>query len=311
MGDGWQPEEIRAAGTILWRHRAGEAEAEVALIHRPRYDDWSFPKGKSKPGEHPLITAAREVAEETGVRPVLGRPLGVSRYQVCGRPKRVDYWAATVAPRHLPGPAESAAPDEVDKLVWLPAEDAMRRLSYEQDAEILREFTGAPNTTIPYIFLRHASAGSKGSGPSDDRLRPLDDAGFAEAAELANLLRCFGSARAFSSATVRCVETLLPYAFAAGVPVTAEPALSWGAGDSAGARDEAARARLASLLTDGSPTIVCGHGETLPHLLAQACAHFGASVPRDASLAKATFWILHVAPREAAPLVAMEWHSVG
>lgn len=311
MGDGSQPDEIRAAGTVLWRQRTSEAGAEVALIHRPRYDDWSFPKGKAKPGEHPLVTAAREVVEETGLRPVLGRPLGVSRYQVWGRPKRVDYWAATVAPRCPSGLAGPVAPDEVDTLLWLPVEDAMRRLSYEQDAAILREFTRAPNATVPYIFLRHASAGSKGSGPSDDRLRPLDDAGSAEAAELASLLGCFGSVRAFSSATARCVETLLPYAFAAGIPVTADPALSWGAGESTAFSDEAAHTRLAGLLADGVATIVCGHGETLPHLLAQACTHFGASVPTDPSLAKATFWILHVAPCEAAPLVAMEWHSVG
>ena len=85
------PGEVQAAGAVLWRSRGGGTE--TALVHRPRYDDWSFPKGKSLPGEHVLLTAVREVEEETGVRPALGRSLGSQRYLADGRPKRVYYWA--------------------------------------------------------------------------------------------------------------------------------------------------------------------------------------------------------------------------
>ncbi len=282
-------------------------------MHRPRYDDWSFPKGKMKPGEHPLVNAVREVAEETGVRAVLGRPLGWTRYRVSDRPKRVDYWAATPQPPpvagqpdkptgqiFLNGAAASRAHDgfvpgdEVDKLEWLGAEAALERLSYEHDAAMLRQFAVGPAATVPYILLRHASAGRKGGGPRDDRLRPLDDAGVAQAAGLAALLACFGAPRPVSSATARCVETVLPYALSAGVAVTADPALIWGADGDAAAVEAAARARLAGLLADRAATIVCGHGETLPKLLAQACAYFGAPAPADASLDKAAFWVMHV-----------------
>ena len=96
--------EVRAAGTVLSRH--AESGAEVALIHRSRYDDWSLPKGKREPGEHLLETAVREVAEETGIRVILGRLLGHASYQSFGRPKRVDYWAARPA-TPVPVPASS------------------------------------------------------------------------------------------------------------------------------------------------------------------------------------------------------------
>src|SRR5579875_3629537 len=85
-------EAVPAAGAVVWRKAAGGPE--VLLVHRRKYDDWSWPKGKREPGEHALLTAVREVAEETSVRPVLGPRLGRTRYLASGLPKRVDYWSA-------------------------------------------------------------------------------------------------------------------------------------------------------------------------------------------------------------------------
>src|SRR5579863_8202565 len=84
---------IRAAGALVWQ--SGPRGQRLALVHRPRYDDWSFPKGKAEPGEHLLRTAIREVAEETGLRVVLCRPLRPSVYQVGDRVKQVSYWTAS------------------------------------------------------------------------------------------------------------------------------------------------------------------------------------------------------------------------
>src|SRR6266516_3694265 len=223
MGDGEDRGELRAAGALLWRHGRDGTGVEVAIVHRPRYDDWSFPKGKMKPGEHPLVNAVREVAEETGVRAVLGRPLGWTRYRVSDRPQREDYWAATPQPPPVAGQPDKPAcqiflngaaasrahdgfvpGDEVDKLEWLGAEAALERLSYEHDAAMLRQFAAGPAATVPYILLRHASAGRKGGGPRDDRLRPLDDAGVAQAAGLATLLACFGAMRPLSRRRPGC-----------------------------------------------------------------------------------------------------------
>ena len=83
---------IRAAGAVVWR--PGDFGPDIALVHRPRYDDWSFPKGKCHRGEHEVLAAVREVREETGLRVVLGRRLAPSAYQVGGRAKVVSYWAA-------------------------------------------------------------------------------------------------------------------------------------------------------------------------------------------------------------------------
>ena len=98
---------IKAAGAVLWR--PGPVDPRIALIHRERYDDWSFPKGKADPGEHALLTAVREVREETGVRAVLGRRLPNTEYEVLGRDKRVKYWSgrAVASPRE---PRSSPSP---------------------------------------------------------------------------------------------------------------------------------------------------------------------------------------------------------
>ena len=87
---------IRAAGGVVWRQAAGnngDSQVEVAIIHRPRYDDWSMPKGKLNPGEIELEGAVREIAEETGYRVTVGPPLGDVSYLKEGRPKIVRYWA--------------------------------------------------------------------------------------------------------------------------------------------------------------------------------------------------------------------------
>ena len=142
--------EVRAAGAVTWR--PGPGGPQVALVHRSRYDDWSFPKGKSEPGEHPLLTAVREVAEETGVRVLLGRPVGPVRYQAKGRPKRVDYWAG----QSVEEPAVFEPNAEVDAVDWLPVPAARQRLSYQHDVGTLDRFAAGPARTVPLILLRHA-----------------------------------------------------------------------------------------------------------------------------------------------------------
>jgi 8-oxo-dGTP diphosphatase len=127
-------ETVRAAGGIVWRP-IGEG-IEVLLVHRPRYDDWSFPKGKCDPGEGDEACAVREVEEETGLRCVLGHELTtVSYVDHRGRPKVVRYWEMAVAEDVAFEPN-----DEVDSLEWLLVDDAESRLSYGRDIEVLDGF---------------------------------------------------------------------------------------------------------------------------------------------------------------------------
>ncbi|WBB58444.1 NUDIX hydrolase [Streptomyces sp. WMMC500] len=124
---------IRAAGCVLWRTAPRvPGGLEIALVHRPKYDDWSHPKGKLKQGEEPLAAALREVAEETGMACEPGVPLPTTHYRVAdGRPKEVRYWAArTRGGAFVPN-------DEVDRVVWLPPDAARRRLSHGHDRALV------------------------------------------------------------------------------------------------------------------------------------------------------------------------------
>ncbi len=289
--------EIRAAGAVLWRP-SGRGR-EVAVVHRRRYDDWSFPKGKRERGEHVLLTAVREVAEETGLRVILGRPLPAALYERDGRPKRVDYWAGRPA---VGGRASFRPNDEVDELAWLPLPSARGRLSYPRDAVTLDDFAAGPADTVPFVLLRHASAVSKDSWPGEDRERPLDARGAEESERLAHLLACFGSSRVISSPAERCVATVRPYATLTGANLEIETVLG---ADQADDEPGAGSARVAAIVAAGRPAVICGHRENLPVLLAAACAALGTSPPSDHPLRPAGFWVLHTAD---GVLAAAEYH---
>ncbi|MDQ0794928.1 NUDIX hydrolase [Streptomyces sp. B1I3] len=114
---------VLAAGCVLWRRSPSGGGLEICLVHRPRYDDWSYPKGKLKVGETPLEAALREVLEETGHHCVPGAALPTARYTAKGRPKEVSYWAAEATDgTFVPG-------DEVDRITWLSPSAARNRLT--------------------------------------------------------------------------------------------------------------------------------------------------------------------------------------
>ncbi|WP_106403507.1 NUDIX hydrolase [Actinocorallia populi] len=292
---------IRAAGAVLGR-RDG-AVREVALVHRPRYGDWSLPKGKPHAGEHPLRTAVREVAEETGVTPRLGPRLPSVEYETAKGLKRVDYWAAEAGEA-----APFLAGDEVDRWEWVPLEEAFGRLSHAPDTAVLEAYAALPERTRPVVVLRHASAGEKRDWRDRDLVRPLDDRGRRESAEMSRLLRAYAPRRVFSSATARCLESLLDYASALDVPLLAEQAFTLGS-----TTPERAAARFGELVgsrDDGlDGLVVCTHGELVPVLAREACPRDG--LPADPSLRKASFWVFHREPGPDGAVVSAERHAVG
>ncbi|MFJ4711660.1 NUDIX hydrolase [Streptomyces sp. NPDC088785] len=135
------PDTVLAAGCVLWRRSLVHEGLEICLVHRPKYGDWSHPKGKLKRGEAPLAGALREVGEETGHDCAPGAPLPTLRYRANGRPKRVDYWAAEATGGvFLPN-------REVDRLLWLPPAAARARLTQPRDRELVDALLDALHMT--------------------------------------------------------------------------------------------------------------------------------------------------------------------
>jgi 8-oxo-(d)GTP phosphatase len=272
MGDRRVADEVRAAGAVVWR--PADSGAQVVVVHRPKYDDWSLPKGKLEPGEHVLLAAVREVAEETALEVTLGRRLPPVQYASADVAKRVDYWIATAAD----GQSAFEPTTEVDEVAWLAASSAPTYLSYERDVELLADFRAGLVQTVPLILLRHASAGSKSDWPKSDASRPLDSRGTEDAAALARLLRCFGAGRVVSAPAERCVATVRPYAASIGGVVEIEAAFDVDGSSQDGRNGTAGMAAvMARLAADSRPVVVCAHRENLPALLAAAYSALGAS----------------------------------
>ena len=162
---------VLAAGGVLWRPGHLESAPEVAVIHRPRYDDWSLPKGKVDPGETEPVTAVREVFEETGHHVQLGRRIASVSYPIEQRTKKVQYWSA----RNLGG---SFAPNnEVDDLIWLSVAAAIKKVSYPYDRKILRRWAKQPADTKSVLIVRHGTAGSKSRFSGDDKIAAVGQEG--------------------------------------------------------------------------------------------------------------------------------------
>ena len=141
--------DVRAAGAVVTR-KGGD----VLLVHRPRYDDWSFPKGKLDPGEHAVTAAVREVAEETGLDVRLGPPLPGQRYLLAnGRTKAVSYWTARVIGHD--DVTRYAVNSEIDEVDWVAWDKARNLLTYEHDRETLDDARPLRRRTRALVVLRH------------------------------------------------------------------------------------------------------------------------------------------------------------
>jgi 8-oxo-dGTP diphosphatase len=274
--------EIFAAGAVLWR--SGQP-LEIAVVHRPRYDDWSLPKGKLEPGENLWRAAAREVAEETGFSTVLGRHLGRVRYRV-NRPvaadKTVDYLAAQA---HAGAFRPNA---EVDLLRWVPPAEAENLLSYPHDADIVRAFLALPPDLATALLVRHAKAGSRSGWSAPDEARPLSDHGWQEVKALRTLLPLFGVSQVHAAPLVRCVQTVQPIAEDLGVETVQEPLLSE---ESYTGHEPEAVARFGEVVAAGGIPALCSQGGVIPDLVARLAAEAGLSLS-DPESRKGSTWLL-------------------
>jgi 8-oxo-dGTP diphosphatase len=277
---------VLAAGAVPWR-RDGDGRLEVAVVHRPKYDDWSLPKGKLDPGETPMMAAVREVTEETGLYAALGRYLGHVTYPVTGhrRLKRVDYWVANAIGGGF------TAGSEVDQLRWYRVEEVMSRLSYPMDRHIVRNFLRLPPETATLLMVRHAKAGRRDRFRGDDDQRPLEKSGRAQAQALVPNLLAFGVAELYSAPPLRCVQTMQPLAQALGIDVELEPLMSE---SGYAAAPDAALRRVRELVTTDTVRAICSQGKTIPPLLQQWAEIDGVALP-PARNHKGSVWVLSVA----------------
>lgn len=306
-------EPVQAAGALVWRIRTGRLQ--VLLVHRPRYRDWSWPKGKLETGESTVEAAIREVAEETGLDVVLGLPLPGLTYPVAGRPKQVHYWAAQVGGRRdrpalsARAPVPRAGRDEIDDVRWVDVAIAGDRLTRSSDREPLAVLVARHEagllTTRTLVVARHARARKRATWDGTEADRPLTRTGGIQAARLVPVLSAFGVSRTVASPWLRCTQTLEPYARAGGLSLRTDDALTETAHDASPA---AVAAEVATLLATAGDAVLCTHRPVLPTVLDVLAEHTSRAVAdqlptEDPFLRPGQLLVAHVADTTVGPRV--------
>lgn len=275
--------EILAAGTVPWR-RDESGAIQVALVHRPKYDDWSFPKGKLEGIESAVACAYRETLEETGFEVRFHNCLGEVSYSTPEGLKRVTYWSAKFL-------KESGEPNpaEVDEVIWLDPESARSRLSRDTEREILERFLATDLDTKVLILLRHAKAFAREDWSAEDLDRPLSSIGEQQAKRLISSLTPFNITEIHSSSAVRCYETVNPLARALSLDYFFTDTLT----EYVFARNSARTVKyIDRLLENDHTTLVCSHNPILPKYLGKKFSRQGFEVS-EAALKPGEAWVLH------------------
>lgn len=267
---------VQAAGGAVWRNNDGTTE--VAVVHRPRYDDWSLPKGKATRGEHPLATACREVREETGIRPVLGPRLPTQRYRSPAGAKVVRFWA-------MSGRDDGFTPTaEVDEALWLPVPEARAMLTHQRDVTVLDALARATMVDAVVLLVRPASAGARRGGGAP----ALDGPGRRQARALRRLLPGFGPGRLVCVADDRRRDTLAPLAARLRLPV------GYGR-DLLKVYDRSRRAgnvhRFRDLAAAGGTTVVAAPGSVIREVITALARDDTLALPRVRAR-KGSLWAL-------------------
>ncbi|GAA1821963.1 NUDIX hydrolase [Nesterenkonia flava] len=263
--------EVLAAGALVWRLHQGNLQ--VLVIHRPRYDDWSFPKGKLDDGETLPECAIREVAEEVQLKIRLGAPLPITRYDVIKTvrgervsvPKEVWYWAAEV----LDG---KPTPDgeETDETRWVTPDQAREMLSQPGDLEPLAELERLHEerklATVPFVVLRHAKAKPRSSWSKAESERPLAATGKRQAKAVERLITAWRPRHLDCSPWKRCQETLAPYVKQHRHKIKYRKSLTEKRAKEAPGRTAGRTRKTLDLL---QPALVCTHRPVLPIVLTE------------------------------------------
>jgi 8-oxo-dGTP diphosphatase len=313
---------VRTAGGLVWRLHGGTLQ--VQMVHRPRYDDWSWPKGKLEAGEAHQVAGVREITEETGRPVVLGVPLPSMRYRMPdGRWKTVSYWAARRASRDTDLPALVARPpvppastEEIDKVRWVDAASATGRLTRRTDRKpllaLVEEYEQGRLDTHALVIARHGRAVPRATWHGDDAARPLTPMGHAHAAATVPVLAAYGVTRVVSSRWERCASTMDPYVRATGLR-------PWYSDNLTEADHERSPSRVAAtvreLLEARTSSVLCTHRPVLPTVLDVLGQHSRRAVAdvlpsRDPFLEPGELLVAHVAVTSKGPRVVAVEHVV-
>ena len=280
--------EIQAAGAIVWRRNESDA-IEIALVHRPKYDDWSIPKGKVE-GEESLIACAyREVVEETGFAVRFGQSLGSAHYEVNGLRKTVTYWSA-----RLLGEQGKPNPEEVDAVRWMSCEEAKEQLVRDSDRQIVETFQSIEPDTKPLILLRHAKAIERQEWAGEDTDRPLSSLGERQAKRMLTNFLPFAVEEIHSSSAVRCYESITPLARGLNVDFFFTDSLTE---EVFHKNNERPFKYVQRLLVNDFTTLVCSHNPILPSIVSAFVDKFGVEVP-STKLEPGDAWVAHHVERE-------------
>jgi 8-oxo-dGTP diphosphatase len=257
---------IVAAGAILWRKE--KDELKVLLIHRGRYDDWSWPKGKLDKGENISETAVREIKEETGLKVSLGPKLCECKYDLDnGEKKVVHYWSAKVTDEILS--KQKFKPDEeVSSFKWVSVAEAKQLLTYPYDNDPLKALVELYDANLldtkPVIILRHAKATPRDQWKKGEATRPLLPNGLIQAAALTTTLNAYAPKLVITSSWKRCMDTVLPFLHKYKVKHSQRSQLS-----EFGAKNGPKRTKklVHKLVDSGKGTVICTHRPALPTIV--------------------------------------------
>ena len=286
---------IQAAGAVLWRYSASK-KIEIALVHRPRYDDWSLPKGKVEDKESHIACAFREVLEETGYTPVFGPEIGQATYKVEEEKKIVRYWSA----RATDAPVAPVDKNEIDEVLWLEVKDARKKLTLDDDREIVDFFIDFGVDTTPLVLLRHAKALKRTDWDGEDSDRPLDNLGQLQAKRLLPQFYPYNVSEIHSSDAYRCMQTVEDLSRALKLNCIVGLDLS----EDAYSKDkEVALEYVSSLMNKNKHVLICSHNPILPKVLKKLVGkkYFK---ELDSKLEPAEAWVIHHRDGE---VVSVDW----
>ena len=291
---------ILAAGAVLWR-KSEKKKIEVLIIHRPKYDDWTFPKGKAEIGEPLIACAYREVLEETNIETAFGPYLGEVEYLTNDGNKKVSFWSAKVVKEKEFNPNM-----EVDQLKWVEVTKIKELLTLDTDRKIFEQFLKIEPDTKPLILLRHAKAVSRDEWQGEDDDRPLDSYGQNQAKRLLAMYQVFNLEQIHSSDAVRCYDTVVAIAKGLNIKLEVTGKLS----ESTFKKDkEKAFDYAKDLIKLNESVLLCSHNPILPKMLnkltkkSEVDADEGKLLPADG-------WVIHRIGKEVIQIDRIDSPSI-